>query len=176
MSAEAVPPPNRSWLFVPGDSERKLEKARENPADALILDFEDAVADARQEIARRTVCEYLCEHADRGRQQLWVRVNPLESELSLPDLVAVLPGRPDGIVLPKTYGAGEVNTLCSYLTALEVREGLPGGSTRILGFLIGCLAPANACRYSTAACPRDEKAAISLSIQSFRLSFLTCSL
>jgi citrate lyase subunit beta/citryl-CoA lyase len=62
-----------------------------------------------------------------------VRVNPLESELSLPDLVAVLPGRPDGIVLPKTYGAGEVNTLCSYLTALEVREGLPGGSTRILG-------------------------------------------
>lgn len=133
MSDEAVPaPPNRSWLFVPGDSERKLARAGENPADALILDLEDAVADTRQAIARRMVREHLEAHPQRSRQQLWVRINPLDSELSLPDLVAVLPGRPDGIVLPKTYGAGEVNTLCSYLTALEVREGLPGGSTRIL--------------------------------------------
>ena len=41
----------RSWLFVPGDSERKLEKARDNPADALILDLEDSVSDDRQELA-----------------------------------------------------------------------------------------------------------------------------
>ena len=45
----------RSWLFVPGDSERKLEKARENPADALILDLEDSVSDDRQELARQMV-------------------------------------------------------------------------------------------------------------------------
>ena len=42
----------RSWLFVPADSEKKLAKGRCNPADALILDLEDAVADDRQEIAR----------------------------------------------------------------------------------------------------------------------------
>ncbi len=123
---------NRSWLFVPGDSERKLAKARSNEADALILDLEDAVADARQAIAREMVRAYLGEHADRSRQQLWVRINPLDSELSLPDLAAVLPGRPDGIVLPKVHGAREVNTLCSYLSALETREGLPRGTTRIL--------------------------------------------
>ena len=142
MSAAAVPPnrswpnrswPNRSWLFVPGDSERKLARARENPADALILDLEDAVADTRQAVAREMAREYLAAHAERSRQQLWVRINPLESELSLPDLVAVMPGRPDGIVLPKTYSAGEVNTLASYLSALEAREGLAAGSTRILG-------------------------------------------
>ena len=45
----------RSWLFVPGDSERKLEKGRSNPADALILDLEDAVSDDRQEVAREMV-------------------------------------------------------------------------------------------------------------------------
>ena len=121
----------RSWLFVPGDSERKLEKGRENPADALILDLEDAVSNDRQEIARDMVQAYLKANADRARQQLWVRINPLDTELSLPDLAAVMPGAPDGIVLPKVYSAADVNTLGHYLSALEAREGLAPGSTRI---------------------------------------------
>ena len=107
----------RSWLFVPGDSERKLEKGRENPADALILDLEDAVSNDRQQIARDMVQAYLKANADRARQQLWVRINPLDTELSLPDLAAVMLGAPDGIV--------------HYLSALEAREGLALGSTRI---------------------------------------------
>ena len=104
----------RSWLFVPGDSERKLEKARGNPADALILDLEDAVADERQAIARDMVKAYLVKRTDRSRQQLWVRVNPLDSDLSLPDLAAVMPGRPDGIVLSKVNAANDVNKLRAY--------------------------------------------------------------
>jgi citrate lyase subunit beta / citryl-CoA lyase len=122
----------RSWLFVPGDSERKLEKAATNEADALILDLEDSVADQRQAIAREMVCDYLRERSDRSRQQLWVRVNPLDNDLSLPDLAAVMPGRPDGIVLPKVFSAKEVNTLCNYLSALEAREGIDIGTTKIL--------------------------------------------
>ena len=121
----------RSWLFVPGDSERKLAKGQENPADALILDLEDAVSDDRQEIARQMTRDYLGAHADRSRQQLWVRINPLDNPLSLPDLAAVMPGAPDGIVLPKVYSAAEVNRLGDFLSALEAREGLPLGSTRI---------------------------------------------
>ena len=122
----------RSWLFVPGDSERKLEKGRGNEADALILDLEDSVSDDRQEIAREMVCVYLKKHTDRSRQQLWVRINPLDNDLSLPDLAAVMPGAPDGICLPKVYSAEDVNTLCNYLSALETREGLEQGSTKIL--------------------------------------------
>ena len=122
----------RSWLFVPGDSERKLAKARDNEADALILDLEDAVSDDRQEIARGMVRAYLQEHSDRGRQQLWVRVNPLDSELSLPDLAAVMPGAPDGIVIPKVHSAKDVNTLGHYLSALEASHGIERGSTGIL--------------------------------------------
>ena len=122
----------RSWLFVPGDSERKLEKGREIGADALILDLEDAVSNDRQDIARAMVCAYLKAGADRSRQQLWVRINPLDSELSLPDLAAVMPGAPDGICLPKVYSAAEVNKLWDYLSALEAREGLTPGSTSIL--------------------------------------------
>ena len=122
----------RSWLFVPGDSERKLQKSRDNPADALILDLEDSVADERQEIAREMTCAYLRSRPDRSRQQLWVRINPLDSELALADLAAVIPGAPDGICLPKVYSAADVNTAAHYLDALEAREGLPRGSTKIL--------------------------------------------
>ncbi len=121
----------RSWLFVPGDSERKLAKGRDNPADALILDLEDSVSDDRQEIAREMVREYLLAHPDRSKQQLWVRVNPLDTDLSLPDLAAVMPGAPDGVLLPKVYSAADVNTMANYLSALEAREDLPLGSTKI---------------------------------------------
>lgn len=122
----------RSWLFVPGDSERKLAKGRDNPADALILDLEDSVAQERQSVAREMVCAYLKSPAERSRQQLWVRINPLDTDLALPDLAAVMPGAPDGICLPKVYSAKEINTLDNYLAALEAREGLPRDSTRIL--------------------------------------------
>ena len=122
----------RSWLFVPGDSERKLEKAKTNPSDALILDLEDSVSDDRQELARAMVREYLLEREDRKRQQLWVRINPLDTELSLPDLAAVMHGAPDGICLPKVYSAKDVNKLANFLSALEAREGLEIGSTKIL--------------------------------------------
>ena len=121
----------RSWLFVPGDSERKLEKGRDNPADALILDLEDSVSKDRQQIARDMSCAYLKARPERTKQQLWVRINPLDTPLALPDLAAVMPGAPNGIMLPKVYSAKEVNTLANYLSALEAREGLPLGSTKI---------------------------------------------
>ncbi len=122
----------RSWLFVPGDSERKLKKARDNEADALILDLEDSVDNSRQDVARGMVLEYLKTHSDRSRQQLWVRINPLDTNLALPDLAAIIAGAPDGICLPKVYSAEEVDRLADYLSALEVREGIEEGSTKIL--------------------------------------------
>ena len=122
----------RSWLFVPGDSDRKLAKGRGNPADALILDLEDAVSDDRQDQAREMTCAFLKENPDRSQQKLWVRVNPLDHDFSLIDLAAVMPGAPDGIVLPKVHSAVEVNRMADFLLALEVREGLELGSTKIL--------------------------------------------
>ncbi len=121
----------RSMLFVPGDSEKKLAKAASTPADALILDLEDAVAVERLETARGMVCEYLLQHP-RGQQQAWVRINPLQTDLALKDLAAVMPGRPDGIVLPKPLNARDVIQLDHFLSALETREGIALGSTRII--------------------------------------------
>jgi citrate lyase subunit beta/citryl-CoA lyase len=77
------------------------------------------------------VLDYLKSH-DRSSQQVWVRINPLNTPLSLPDLVAVMPGKPDGIVLPKPLNASDVLQLDHFLSALEQREGIKAGLTRIL--------------------------------------------
>jgi citrate lyase subunit beta/citryl-CoA lyase len=122
----------RSFLFVPGDSERKLAKAESTQADALILDLEDAVASENIDRARGMVKEYLQARRPRGRQQLWVRINPIQTPKALADLAAVMPGGPDGIMLPKSDSAAETVTLDHYLSALEAREGLAPESTRIL--------------------------------------------
>jgi citrate lyase subunit beta/citryl-CoA lyase len=122
----------RSFLFVPGDSERKLAKAETTKADALILDLEDAVAPENIEHARGMVKEYLQSRRPRGRQQLWVRINPIQTPKALADLAAIMAGGPDGIMLPKSDSAAETITLGHYLSALEAREGLELASTRIL--------------------------------------------
>lgn len=121
----------KSLLFVPGDSEKKLAKAESTGADALLLDLEDAVSQDRLPVARSLVLEYLKSH-NRQHQQVWVRINPLNTPLALPDLVAVMAGQPDGIVLPKPLDASDVLQLDHFLSALEQREGIKVGHTRIL--------------------------------------------
>lgn len=122
----------KSMLFVPGDSEKKMGKARGSSASALVLDLEDSVASERLEFARETVRNFLAAQADRTRQQLWVRINPLSTPLALADLVAVVRGGPDGILLPKIEGAADLVLLDRYLTALEVRDGIEPGRIGIL--------------------------------------------
>ncbi len=122
----------RSMLFVPGDSERKLAKGAGAPADALILDLEDSVSADRTQFARGLVRDFLETHRDRSKRQLWVRINPLSTALALADLAAVIGGRPDGIMLPKPDSGADVAILDHYLSALEVREGVPAGSVKII--------------------------------------------
>jgi len=111
----------RSFLFVPGDSERKLAKGRTSAADALILDLEDAVAPARKPLARTMVAEFLAAHAAERTPELWVRINPLD-EGGVDDLAAVVRAAPDGIVVPKTDGPDDIRRLGHHLDALERRD------------------------------------------------------
>lgn len=106
----------RSFLFVPGDSEKKLAKAESAGADALILDLEDAVAPERRPTARELVAAFLRERAPAARRaQLWVRINPLDSGDAPADLDAVLSACPDGLVLPKVDGPRDVAALSARL-------------------------------------------------------------
>ena len=121
----------RSWLFVPGDSDRKLVKSEGVAADALIFDLEDSVAPEQKREARRRVREYLASRTERPAE-LWVRINTLDGPLALDDLVEVLAGQPAGIVLPKIRGPRDVIMLGHYLDALEAQNGIDPGRTRIL--------------------------------------------
>ena len=120
----------RSLLFVPGDSARKFEKALACSADALILDLEDSVAVANKAAARAGVLQML--QQPRADKDLFVRVNALDSGMLLSDLQAVIPGRPNGIMLPKCSGPQDIVQLGHYLDAFEVSAGLDVGSTSIL--------------------------------------------
>jgi len=117
----------RSFLFVPADSERKLQKAADVGADALILDLEDAVAAEARPDARVLACEYLA-----GKKNVWVRINPIDTDDAEADLEGVMPSAPAGIVLPKPRSAAAAIELDERLSKLESTHGIEAGSTRIL--------------------------------------------
>src|SRR6201985_802760 len=116
----------RSLLFVPADSERKLARAPQSGPDALILDLEDSVVPANRPLARRQACDFL---ATTGAVEFrrYVRINPLSSGVALDDLAAVVPGKPDGILLPKCVPE-DLRTVDHYLSAFEAASGMPSGT------------------------------------------------
>ncbi|HEY3779413.1 MAG TPA: CoA ester lyase [Rhizomicrobium sp.] len=120
----------RSLLFVPADSERKLEKARATKADALILDLEDSVSAKRRPHARQLVREFGGHAA--GRPAIWVRVNPVGSADYKDDLDAAVAARPAGIVLPKPDSPDALRTLDRSLTELEHTIGLTPGAIGVI--------------------------------------------
>ncbi len=125
--------PLRSMLFIPGDSEKKLGKVDACGADAVILDLEDAVAPENKPLARYLVSAFMKERPRGARKlELWVRVNPFDTGLTLTDLAAVVPAVPDGIMQPKTDRPEDIRRLSHYLDALEAAHGIELGSIKIL--------------------------------------------
>lgn len=118
----------RSMLFVPGDDRRKLTRAPETGADALILDLEDSVAPGAKQEARSMTAEALAGDAMRGQTRL-ARINSFASGLAEADIAAIMPASPDGIVLPKCNGPDDLERLSVLLTAHE--PATRAGSTRI---------------------------------------------
>jgi citrate lyase subunit beta/citryl-CoA lyase len=123
----------RSLLFVPAESPGKLDKALGCGADALILDLEDSVAPERKVAARAGAAGFLAKAlATPARPHLIVRVNGLATGLIDADLDAIVPARPDAIMLPKAEGGASVIHADAKLTAREALGGLAEGSIRIV--------------------------------------------
>lgn len=121
----------RSFHFVPGGNQKMIAKALTLPADALILDLEDAVTVERKDEARAAVRRWL-ETLDFGGRERWVRMNPLVTGFGEPDLEGTLSGRPDGYVVPKPRTATDIRAIAAILDRLEERHGVRFGSTRLL--------------------------------------------
>lgn len=123
----------RSLLFVPGDSQKKLQKGLESGADALILDLEDSVSLDAKPQARELTREFLNEAGALARRpRLIVRVNALSTGLTEADLDAVMPGAPDAIMLPKAEGGPDLTHLAAQIAVREAESDFADGATRII--------------------------------------------
>jgi citrate lyase subunit beta/citryl-CoA lyase len=99
--------PRRSVLYMPGSNARALEKAKTLPADALILDLEDAVAPEQKTLAREQVCTAVIAGGYGGRE-LVIRTNGLDTPWGIEDVIAAAKAGPDAILLPKVESAAQV--------------------------------------------------------------------
>jgi citrate lyase subunit beta/citryl-CoA lyase len=120
-----------SWLFAPGNSEKKMEKAVGSAADIVIFDLEDAVAEAEKPKARSAVAAFLAAHA-KHREKLWVRINPIQGPYARADLAAIIPAAPAGIVLPKPRGRADADLLDQSITAMEATSEIVAGATKVM--------------------------------------------
>lgn len=125
----------RSLLFVPADSEKKLEKGLGSGADILLIDLEDSVALDRKTTARDMAAAFITEKKAEAKPALYVRVNDLTTGLTDDDLGIIMAARPDGILLPKASSATDVEHLAAKLRVFEAENGIEGGSTRILALM-----------------------------------------
>lgn len=128
--------PPRSWLFVPGDSEKKLGKAMSTGAHVVIVDLEDAVAPAAKPQARVLARDWLAIHRQHVTENRplgrWVRINAIDTGMWRDDLAVVMAGAPDGVMLPKCEGPDQVRMVAAEIYELEQRHRIPNGTTRIL--------------------------------------------
>jgi citrate lyase subunit beta/citryl-CoA lyase len=144
----------RSLLFVPADGGRKLDKAMASGADAIIVDLEDSVAPEGKAAARASAADFLKGAAQTPqRPRLLVRVNGFATGLTDADLDAVVPARPDAIMLPKAEGGAAIVHADAKLAAREAIADLPDGHIKIVAiatetaaalFLAGTYAGASA--------------------------------
>jgi citrate lyase subunit beta/citryl-CoA lyase len=140
----------RSLLFVPADGGSKLHKALGCGADAVIVDLEDSIAPDRKVAARATAAAFVQEAVSQAtRPFICVRVNGLATGLTDPDIEAIVPARPDAIMLPKAEGGAAIVHADAKLAAHEAINGLPDGHIKIVAmgiesaaglFLAGTLA------------------------------------
>ena len=117
--------PIRSFLFIPGDSEKKLSKVADCGADAVILDLEDAVAPDEKEQARKNIIIALNE-IDWGNKSMSVRINGLDTHYMYRDVVDVVEqagGRLDLIMIPKVGCAADIYAVDALVTAIEAATG-----------------------------------------------------
>jgi citrate lyase subunit beta-like protein len=121
----------RALLYVPGDDRQKIKKAASLGVDCICMDMEDGVAISRKAQARAVIAAAL-QAVDFGASEKLVRINGVGSGLEKDDLQAVLPHRPDGIVIPKLEELRQVQWASDIIEAAELRNGWQINSIRLL--------------------------------------------
>ena len=110
--------PRRSLLFMPGSNARALEKARNLPADGIILDLEDSVAPEAKGMARDQIAQAIAV-GGFGKREILIRVNTLDSPWWIDDIAMAGKARPDGILVPKVSSVEDLAAIADRLGAIN---------------------------------------------------------
>ena len=121
----------RSAMFIPGASEKMLAKTASLDADLILFDLEDAVAENQKETARKLVAEQLRQPRQENKC-FGVRVNSLSSDHTAADLEAILPAKPDLLMLPKIESGDDLIKIDAMLSAIEASNQLEFASTKLI--------------------------------------------
>jgi citrate lyase beta subunit len=127
---------------MPGDDWRKINKATTLDVDCICMDTEDGVALNRKDAARETIVRALAE-LDFGRSERLVRVNPVGSAFVEDDLAALVPARPDGVVVPKVASAADIEWVSKSIADVESAHGWKVGDIRLLAIVESAAGIAN---------------------------------
>jgi citrate lyase subunit beta / citryl-CoA lyase len=110
--------PRRSPLFMPGSNARALEKARNLPADVIILDLEDSVAADAKGLARDQIAQAIAAKGF-GKREVWIRTNSLDTPWWADDSAMAGKARPDGILVPKVSSVADLKAIGDRLSAIN---------------------------------------------------------
>jgi citrate lyase beta subunit len=124
----------RALMYVPGDDQRKIEKAAGLEVDSLILDIEDGVALNHKDEAAVNIPAALGS-VDFGRSERLVRINPCRENRGEQDLEAILPALPDGIVIPKVETPEDLDLVCRRVSAVEKQLKVSEGRIKLLALI-----------------------------------------
>src|SRR6266700_589655 len=155
---ETMTRPRRSLLFMPGSNARALEKARNLPADGIILDLEDSVAPDGKALARDQIAKAVAEKGF-GKREVLIRVNSLDTPWWIDDVTMAGKAAPDGILVPKISSAKDLTAIADRLSdinadnsikvwvmietaggvlhAEEIAAASRDSETRLAGFVLG---------------------------------------
>ena len=133
----------RSMLFLPGNAPKMIINGNYLGSDAVIFDLEDAVAPDQKDAARLLVRNVLGS-LEFDRVETIVRINSIDTPYWQKDLEAIVPQKPDIIMLPKTGTARDVEVVDDYLTVLEAKLGMQEGAVRLMPLIETALGIENA--------------------------------
>jgi citrate lyase beta subunit len=139
----------RALLYMPGDDRHKIDKAATLGVDCICMDLEDGVAANRKAEARVQIATALQE-IDFSLAERLVRINAVGSGLEQADLSTVLPGRPDGIVIPKVAGADALKWVSGQIEKIERQQGWPSGGIGMIAIVESALGIVNLAQIAAA--------------------------
>lgn len=139
----------RALLYTPGDDPHKIQKATSLDVDCVCLDIEDGVALSSKDLARKTIAELL-PTLEFGHSERLVRINPAGSAYVEADLNAILPAKPDGVVIPKVSTGEQINWVSDQISNVEEQNNWPIGSIIMIAIIESALALVNLQEIATA--------------------------